>query len=128
MSWCRFRDFSAMRACYQVDDDNAVNCDVLGEMAHRGLGPGLIRKFLREIVFTDASVTNCVIDPHSSNTIAIRAYAKASFTFMREVIDFEDNVPLHLMVLSRAELARELESDVLVADREPHLAADPRRK
>ena len=105
MSWCRFRDFPEMRACYEVEDDDAVNCDVLlGEMAHRGLGPGLVRQFLREIVFVDPTVTSCVIDPHARNRTAIRAYEKAGFTFVREVLDHEDQVPLHLMALSRAEL------------------------
>jgi hypothetical protein len=117
MSWNRFRDYPEMTACYQVADPNAVNCDVLlGEMAHRGLGPGLIRRFLREIVFVDETVTACVIDPYASNAIAIRAYAKAGFSFVREVIDFEDHVPLHLMTLARADLERPLEVDAVVSD------------
>lgn len=117
MSWNRFRDFPEMRECYRVDNPNAVNCDVLlGEMAHRGLGAGLVRKFLREHPFADASVDACVIDPHATNAIAIRAYEKAGFRFVREVIDFEDGVALHLMELSRAELEARLDVDARVSD------------
>lgn len=116
MSWGRFRDYPEMRACYRVDAPDAVNCDVLlGEMAHQGLGPGLVRKFLREHAFADPTVDVCVIDPHASNAVAIRAYAKAGFRFVREVIDFEDGVPLHLMELSRAELETPTEADARVA-------------
>lgn len=115
MSWNRFRDYPEMRACYQVEQPNAVNCDVLlAEMAHQGLGPGLVRRFLREIAFADPTVDLCVIDPHSSNAIAIRAYEKAGFRFVREVIDFEDGVPLHLMELTRAELEAPLPVDAPV--------------
>lgn len=115
MSWNRFRDFPEMRSCYEVPDPEAINCDVLlGEMAHRGLGPGLIRKFLREVAFADPAVTACVIDPHATNTSAIRAYEKAGFRFVRRVIDFEDKVPLHLMELTRAELGVWTAADALI--------------
>jgi RimJ/RimL family protein N-acetyltransferase len=113
MSWNRFRDYPAMRACYQVTDPNAINCDVLlAEFAHQGLGAGLIRKFLREIAFADATISSCVIDPHAHNAIAIAAYSKAGFTFVRQVIDFEDNVPLHLMELHRSALKQQNEADL----------------
>jgi RimJ/RimL family protein N-acetyltransferase len=116
MSWNRFRDYPEMRACYEVTDTNAINCDVLlAEFAHQGLGPGLIRKFLREIAFADETITSCVIDPHAHNAIAIAAYAKAGFTFVREVIDFEDHVPLHLMELTRSALIAQSDADKRLA-------------
>jgi aminoglycoside 6'-N-acetyltransferase len=109
-----------MRSCYEVSDPEAINCDVLlGEMAHRGLGPGLIRQFLREVAFADPAVTVCVIDPHASNARAIRAYEKAGFRFVRRVIDFEDKVPLHLMELTRAELSQRTAADALTGAEMP---------
>jgi RimJ/RimL family protein N-acetyltransferase len=112
MSWNRFSDYPEMSACYKVEDVNAINCDVLlAAFAQQGLGAGLIRKFLREIAFADETITSCIIDPHAHNAIAIAAYAKAGFAFVREVIDFQDKVPLHLMEMSRAALQVQTDAD-----------------
>jgi len=103
LQWQRMGDFPDVMRGYEVTDPDVVNIDVLiGEanFAHRGLGPPMILRFLREIVFADPRFVTCIIDPESENAAAIRAYGKAGFTFVRTVIDPEDGTtPLHLMEL-----------------------------
>ncbi len=104
VGWSRFGDFPDMSASYQVSDPNAANCDILiGElpMIGRGLGVLVIEKLLREHVFADGTITQCIIDPHVENARAIRTYEKAGFRFLRKVRDHEDDRELHLMVRAR---------------------------
>lgn len=106
-SWERFADFPDLMRLYGVTDPNACNCDVIiGEpdAAHRGLGAHLVRQFLREVVFSDPTITSCVIDPEPENHIAIRAYAKAGFRHVRTAPDDGEGNPVYLMELTRAEL------------------------
>lgn len=49
----------------------------------RGVGPRVIDEFVRTVVFADPEVTECIIDPAPDNAVAIRAYEKAGFTFLR---------------------------------------------
>jgi RimJ/RimL family protein N-acetyltransferase len=60
-------------------DEDAAGVDVfIGEPAcvHRGLGPQIIRSFLRQIVFKQFQVDWCVVGPEPNNHAAIRAYEK----------------------------------------------------
>jgi aminoglycoside 6'-N-acetyltransferase len=109
VSWERFGDFPEMMRGYQVDDPDAANCDVLlGEVdiIHRGLGAPLVLRLMREHVFADPRVTQCIIDPHAENAAAISAYAKAGFQHLRHVDDHEDGRRLALMRLRREDLSR----------------------
>ncbi len=106
VQWNRIGDFPLQMNGYEVTDPDVVNCDILiGDAAfvRRGLGAPLVRRFLDEIVFAaDPRFVTCVIDPERENKAAIRAYAKAGFTFVRTVIDPEDGqTALHLMELRR---------------------------
>lgn len=106
MEWVRFGDFPDLMRVYGVDDLEAVNCDVLiGEeaFAHHGLGGPMICRFLREVALVDPKRTACFIDPEKENLIAIRAYEKVGFRFLRDAAD-EDGEAIHLMGLTRAEL------------------------
>ena len=107
MEWMRFGDFPEAMPLYGVTDPNIVNCDVLiGEpdMAHRGLGTPMIRRFLRELVFVDPRFELCIIDPEVPNKSAIRAYEKAGFRHVRTMPDDGDGKPIYLMELRRSEL------------------------
>ena len=107
-TWERLVDFPEVMSLYGVSDPGAANCDVLigdPDYAHRGLGAPLVRRFLAEVMFADARVTCCVIDPEVDNTIAIRAYEKAGFHWVRTAPDDGDGKPVYLMELARADLA-----------------------
>ena len=107
MEWCRFGDYPDVMGFYGVEDPDMVNCDVLlGEpdIAHRGLGPLMIRRFLKELVFLEARFKICIIDPETENHSAIRAYEKAGFRYLRSVPDDGEGTPVYLMELRRDEL------------------------
>jgi RimJ/RimL family protein N-acetyltransferase len=109
VSWERFGDSPEMQRAYAIDDADRANCDVLlGEpdMAHRGLGASMITAFLGEIVFADPRITGCVIDPEVDNTIAIRAYEKVGFRFVRALADDGEGHAVYLMDLAREDLGR----------------------
>jgi RimJ/RimL family protein N-acetyltransferase len=105
--------------CYRIDDHDeygtALALDVsaagidlfIGEPAliGRGLGPALIRAFLRDVVFTRYDVDECVIGPSVKNTSAIRAYEKAGFVFFRDAVVPDEPDPEHLMRIRRDEVA-----------------------
>ena len=50
-----------------------------------GLGPIAIREFLRQIVFTDASVRAVLTDPEEGNLRSLRAFRKAGFKVTKTV-------------------------------------------
>ncbi len=102
--WERMGDFPELMQIYEVTDPNASNCDVIigeADAAHRGLGPPMIRRFLKEIIFANPAISCCVIDPEAENTIAIRAYARAGFRPLRAIPDDGDGAPVFLMELRR---------------------------
>lgn len=104
LQWMRYRDYPAYARVLGVDDPDAANCDVLiGEekFLHRGLGGPLVRQFVREVIFADPTVTRCFIDPDARNAIAIRAYEKAGFRFVRRIEDDGEGHPVHLMEMTR---------------------------
>lgn len=107
MEWCRFGDYPDVMGFYGVEDPDIVNCDVLlGEpdVAHRGLGPLMVRRFLEEIVFREARFSTCIIDPEPENKSAIRAYEKAGFRHLRTVANDGEGNAVYLMELRRDEL------------------------
>src|SRR4051794_27708733 len=60
------------------------------ELTGRGLGTGLLRRFVEEVVFARAATTACVADPDVGNTASLRAFEKAGFRVVGEVVDPED--------------------------------------
>jgi hypothetical protein len=55
------------------------------DYVHWGPGGVIIGRFLREIVFTDDRFDTRMIDPESENAVAIRAYEKVGFRYLRTV-------------------------------------------
>jgi aminoglycoside 6'-N-acetyltransferase len=107
MEWCRFGDYPDVMGFYGVEDPDIVNCDVLiGEpdVAHRGLGAPMIRRFLKEIVFQEARFRTCIIDPETENKSAVRTYEKAGFRYLRSIADDGEGHPVTLLELRRDEL------------------------
>ena len=87
----------------------AVGVDVfIGEpdLVGRGHGAGLLRRFVRDIVFAQYDVDRCVIGPSTDNTAAIRAYEKAGFRHFRDALVPGEPTAEHLMLLTREEAAR----------------------
>ena len=87
-------------------DDTAGIDLFIGEerFQHRGLGYLLVRAMLREVVFGDESTGRCIIDPFPDNAIAIRAYEKAGFRYLRTLLPPEHVDPCYLMVIEREDV------------------------
>ncbi|HEV8550960.1 MAG TPA: GNAT family N-acetyltransferase [Polyangiaceae bacterium] len=110
LEWCRFGDYPEIMPFYGVEDGDIVNCDVIiGEpdVVYRGLGAPMIRRFLREIVFTEPRFTTCLIDPEVDNKSSIRAYEKAGFRHVRTMADDGEGNSIYLMELRQDELTVE---------------------
>lgn len=105
----RAGDFPTFQRAYRIDDPDTANIDVIvgeADVAHRGLGPAIIRAFLGAKVFHDPRTPSCVIDPLVDNHIAIRAYEKAGFTFDRALADDGEGNAVYLLSLTRADFLR----------------------
>jgi RimJ/RimL family protein N-acetyltransferase len=88
-------------------DTDAAGVDLfIGEVAylHRGLGSHILRAFLREIVFGAMGAGSCIIGPDERNAIAIRAYEKAGFRYLRTVHIPDEDAPEYLMRITPADL------------------------
>jgi aminoglycoside 6'-N-acetyltransferase len=94
---------------HQGFPDDTAGVDVfIGDDAfrHRGFGVEIIRAFLRDHVFGDPGVNRCIIDPDPDNRIAVRAYEKAGFTFLRALEPPEHIERVNLMMLERRTFER----------------------
>lgn len=90
-------------------DDEAAGLDLfIGEpgFVHRGLGPHILRRFLRQIVFAGSPPpVACWIDPDPANAAAIRAYEKVGFRHVRTVAPPDQGTPAYVMRVGHEELA-----------------------
>jgi RimJ/RimL family protein N-acetyltransferase len=101
LQWMRYRDYPKYMQILRIDDPSAANCDVFiadEHFLHRGVGAPMIRAFVDTVIFADG-VTTCFIDPDARNKIAIRAYEKAGFRFVRHIENDGEGDPVHLMCL-----------------------------
>jgi RimJ/RimL family protein N-acetyltransferase len=73
------------------------------EFLYKGLGPNIIRRFLRDIVFSDGRYETCVIGPEPKNESAIRAYGKVGFRYFKTARVPGEPEPEYLMKLTREE-------------------------
>ena len=96
------RDYPDYRQLVEVEDGVAgVDLFLADERATgRGIGSGVLRRFVQDVVFTAAAATHaCVADPDSENVASLRAFEKAGFAAVRTVVDPADR-RLHTLVRS----------------------------
>ncbi len=94
---------------YVCEDEDAAGVDIfIGESdyVHQGLGPAIMRQFLREIVFADSRVVSCIIGPEPENSVAIRAYEKAGFKYLKTIQVPDEPQPEYLMRIAREGVLR----------------------
>lgn len=87
--------------------EEAASLDVfIGEEAfrHRGLGPQILRSFLRDVVFAIYPVASCIITPEECNEPALRAYEKAGFRPLGTMVHPDEPGPIALMRIGRDEV------------------------
>jgi len=71
------------------------------EYIHEGLGSLIIKAFLRNIIFKVSNVNSCIIDPEPTNKIAIHAYEKVGFQYIKTVWNPIDKVWAYVMTINR---------------------------
>ena len=92
------------------EPERAAGIDLfIGERANAfcGLGPRIIRRFLREIVFAASDTSACIIDPAQNNAAAIRAYEKSGFRFIGTVHAPGELEPSSIMMIRREDFTRD---------------------
>jgi aminoglycoside 6'-N-acetyltransferase Ib len=67
------------------------------ELTGTGLGPEVLRTFVRDVVFAKPGTTACIADPDVRNLVSIRAFEKAGFRRVRNFFDPYDD-ELHALV------------------------------
>jgi RimJ/RimL family protein N-acetyltransferase len=89
---CTVADHPEYRDLVRVEDGIAGVDLFIAEpdLVGRGLGSEVLRRFVDEIVFTEASVHACIADPEVDNVASIRAFEKAGFARVREFVDPSD--------------------------------------
>lgn len=86
-------------------DDGVAGLDLFvadAQLTGRGLGTAVIRRLVADVVFARPETIACIADPDVRNSASIRAFEKAGFTHVREVLDPEDGELHALMKLERA--------------------------
>jgi len=85
-------------------DERAAGIDVfIGDvdLIHQGLGPALLKQFLRDHIFDRPDIASCVSGPAISNSVAIRAYEKAGFVYFKTADIPGEDEPEYLMRVER---------------------------
>jgi aminoglycoside 6'-N-acetyltransferase len=106
---CKLDDYPAEKANFGLDQ-NCAGIDIfIGEedYIHRGLGCSIIREFVKNVVFEKYDVDCCIVDPSVENEIAIKAYKKAGFKYLKTVWYEKDRQREHLLSINRDELTEE---------------------
>ena len=99
----RIADYPDYSKYVQADEDTAGLDLFIGEAdwLHRGLGSRILRIFLREIVFADSWAKRCIVGPEPLNIVAIKAYEKAGFRYLKTIQLPDEDEPEYLMCVDR---------------------------
>lgn len=88
-------------------DEDSASLDVFigeGEYRGRGIGPVMLRQFLKEIVFAREATASCIITPEVRHESALRSYERAGFKRWRVVEPSFEPGPICLMRITRDEV------------------------
>jgi aminoglycoside 6'-N-acetyltransferase len=93
-------DFPEYARTVGVPDSDTAGVDILigvEELTGRGIGARILQSFVGEVVFGRPGATSCVADLDAANVASMRAFEKAGFRAVREVVD-PDSGRLHTLV------------------------------
>lgn len=82
-------------------EDGVAGVDLLigeAEATGRGLGTEALHRFVHEIVFADTEIYACVADPDAENLASLRAFEKAGFRLVRQLVDPKDDNRVHALL------------------------------
>jgi len=95
-------DHPEYRELVDVEDGVAgVDLFLAEEVATgRGLGSKVLVDFVRDVVFSVPATHACIADPDAENRASIRAFEKAGFRAVRELVDPGDDNRVHTLLRS----------------------------
>jgi RimJ/RimL family protein N-acetyltransferase len=67
------------------------------ELIGKGIGTEMLRQFVDEVIFARPTTIACLGDPDAKNAASIRAFEKAGFRVVRELVDPSDG-EIHALV------------------------------
>ncbi len=87
----------------QVGDDVAGMDLFIGEKGffHKGFGVIIMVKFLADVVFKKEFVQTCIVGPEPKNQVAIKAYKKAGFKYLKTIQIPDEDEPEYLMEIKK---------------------------
>ncbi len=93
-------DHPEYRELVDVEDGVAgVDLFLAEEVATgRGLGSKVLVDFVRDVVFSVPATHACIADPDAENRASIRAFEKAGFRAVRELVDPGDDNRVHTLL------------------------------
>ena len=103
IQYCKVNDYPEYGP-YLGYDDNTANVDLfIGDIKFtgKGLGSMILRKFIKEILFTKDDIMTCLIDPEPTNIRAIKSYEKAGFKYVKTVQIPVEPEPSYVMELKK---------------------------
>ena len=106
---CLLKDYPESNEYLQAGDDSADIDLFIGEeeYIHKGLGSMLIRSILKNIIFANKDINRCIITPEQENLVAIKAYEKVGFKYVKTIPDYyNEKALLYMMELSRNEFEK----------------------
>ena len=77
---------------------------------HQGLGSTIIKRFLQQIVFIKYDVDCCIVDPIIRNEVAIKAYHKAGFKYVKTFWNQQEGEYGYIMSINRDEIESKKDS------------------
>lgn len=72
---------------------------------YHGLGAHILSRFVKAVVFAEGDLVSCIIGPDPTNTIAIKAYEKAGFRYLKTIQLQDANEQQYLMRIARTDLS-----------------------
>lgn len=102
----KIKDYPDYARCVDINENSSGLDIFIGEKdyIHKGLGKHIIRKFLKDIIFSLSDSECCIIGPEPQNVTAIKTYEKAGFRYVKTVeIDGEEE-PEYIMRVAKEEI------------------------
>lgn len=85
-------------------DDNTASIDLFigdNSLIGKGFGSLMIKKFLKEVVFSRKDIVTCIVGPEPENKRAIKAYEKAGFKYVKTIQIPKEPDPTYIMEITK---------------------------
>jgi aminoglycoside 6'-N-acetyltransferase len=93
IQWYRISDYPEAMDIFSLDEESAQAAAGVdfgigeGDLAGKGAGRGILRRFVEDVVLRAPGIERCFIDPDPGNERAVRCYRAAGFEDRGVVVD-----------------------------------------